>query len=115
MNLLSSSHVQVQEQAVWALGNIAGILLNEAKLSGMLIFLLMFYLCLTLALFDVFVYAGDGPFLRNFVIASGALKPLLALAHNSMNNVSEFSATVYCILFLIYSLTMPEASVTCPK
>ena len=25
VNLLSSSHVQVQEQAVWALGNIAGI------------------------------------------------------------------------------------------
>lgn len=54
VNLLSSSHVQVQEQAVWALGNIA----------------------------------GDGPLLRNFVIASGALKPLLALAHNSMNNVN---------------------------
>ena len=57
-----------------------------------LIFLLMFYLCLTLALFDVFVYAGDGPLLRNFVIASGALKPLLALAHNSMNNVSNIHA-----------------------
>lgn len=52
----------------------------------------MFYLCLTLALFDVFVYAGDGPLLRNFVIASGALKPLLALAHNSMNNVSNIHA-----------------------
>ena len=64
-----------------------------------LIFLLMFYLCLTLALFDVFVYAGDGPLLRNFVIASGALKPLLALAHNSMNNVSNIYARGFSYLY----------------
>ena len=69
----------------------------------------MFYLCLTLALFDVFVYAGDGPLLRNFVIASGALKPLLALAHNSMNNVSNIHARGFSLyLIKIQSSLTPE-------
>lgn len=45
VKLLSSPESQVQEQAVWALGNIA----------------------------------GDGPNLRNFVLAHGALGPLLGL------------------------------------
>lgn len=51
VNLLISPHAQVCEQAVWALGNIA----------------------------------GDGPMLRNFVIACGALSPMLGLIQTGMN------------------------------
>lgn len=51
VSLLSSPHAQVREQAVWALGNIA----------------------------------GDGPMLRNFVIACKALEPLLGLIQSGIN------------------------------
>ncbi|KAL9976416.1 hypothetical protein ACROYT_G013715 [Oculina patagonica] len=51
VKLLSSSQAQVQEQAVWALGNIA----------------------------------GDGAHLRNFVLAHGALGPLLEIIQPGIN------------------------------
>ncbi|XP_020610207.1 importin subunit alpha-4-like [Orbicella faveolata] len=51
VKLLSSSQAQVCEQAVWALGNIA----------------------------------GDGPNLRNFVLAHGALGPLLGIIQPGIN------------------------------
>lgn len=66
IRLLSSSSSNVQEQSVWALGNIAGDLCLLTQDLGVILPILVLIL-------------GDGAELRDLVIDCGIIKPLLGL------------------------------------
>ncbi|VFV43825.1 importin subunit alpha-8 [Lynx pardinus] len=66
VELLSSPHMTVCEQAVWALGNIAGFSLFPVQMS------------------HSYLFEGDGPEFRDLVISSNAIPHLLALVSSAI-------------------------------
>lgn len=93
INLVTSPHQHISEQAIWALGNIAGVL-RELD-----IFLRLMLSCT----FDVTVTPmspdlGDGSNYRDLVIKHGGLQPLLALLATPDLSIYPVSFELYVLL-----------------
>lgn len=77
IHLLSSRHKNISEQAVWGIANIAGQSLMVAKSLN--------------CVHTNMCYLGDGPELRDCVIKSGVVSPLIDLirfhSHNQVFNI----------------------------
>lgn len=108
VNLITSPHPHISEQAVWALGNIAGMLLGLStwvsfclKAGNMLNLsfdLRHHTISLTCLFFYFFFILGDGSSYRDMVIKHGAVAPLLSLL--AVPELSVFSVSD-CVPYLL--------------
>lgn len=101
--LVTSQHQHISEQAVWALGNIAGTsqcyyehgcdYLSTGKCQ------FIYFICISHPLFS----SGDGSPLRDQVIKHGAVAPLLSLL--AVPELSVYSVSVDLIIFQNFSMS----------
>ena len=80
LRLLESPHQNVCEQAVWALGNIIGKFGFSFKLTR----LRMNFNLVSCCGMCIFLFTGDGPQCRDYVIQLGVVKPLLTFINPSI-------------------------------
>ena len=94
ITLLMSPHSNVRDQAVWALGNIAGIYIY-------------IYIMINISLYLLCSCSGDGSECRDYTVRCGIIQPLLSCIQPDISvNICRSSLCLSQLPSSIYRLTI---------